>query len=278
MLKKHHLLAYFILAYAITWIGSLLYYFALPHNGQLPFFLNIPGTIVWYYGPCLAAIIVARVTGGKGSLRKLFSGLWNWRVGWKWYAFIVLYPLGLHLAVSYLDWWLGGSAPVFFQAEGIPEANIWLTILVLFLMQVFLRGIGEETGWRGFALPHLQSKMSPLSSSLLLGVLWALWHFHPANLSTLSSTALIFIFSDIVLTTIIYTWVYDHTKGSLLIAILFHTMLNLAEYIIPIGIFEASLSHRLLQVGLVAIVVVVLVITSGSSLGQTKSPQSEVMA
>jgi hypothetical protein len=101
--KKHPLAAFFILAFGLTWIGSSIYYFAMPVGGQvLPPLLRTPSAIFWYYGPCLSAVIVTHVTGGKGSVRRLLKRLLDWRVSWKWYAFIMLYPLALHLAVVYL--------------------------------------------------------------------------------------------------------------------------------------------------------------------------------
>ena len=125
LVKKRPTLTYFILAFTLTWVGSLVYYFTLPKNGQvLPGFLTFPGAIIWYYGPFLAAVIVTQVTGGKSSLRKLLKRLLMWRVGWMGYAFIVAYPLLLHLAVLGIDWLSGGPAPLFFQAEGMAVGNI----------------------------------------------------------------------------------------------------------------------------------------------------------
>ena len=231
-------------------------------------FLAFPGALFWYYGPCLAAIIVTRVSGGKIGVRRLLKRLHDWRVNWRWYIFLALYPLGLHLAVVYLDRWFGGPHPVFFQAEGVAKGPVWLVLLSLILYQILVRGIGEETGWRGFALPGLQSRWNPLTSSLILGILWGLWHFHPANFPGLLSTSGIFIFANIILTTVIFTWVYNHTGGSVFIAALFHTALNVVEFVVPIGITEAGLSRNLLQIVLLSLTVMVIVFVSGPQLGK----------
>jgi len=269
-IKKHPLVTFFILAFALTWIGSTIYYFALPHSGQvLPAFLRTPSGIFWYYGPCLAAIIVTRLTGGKGSVRQLLKRLLDWRVNWKWYAFIVLYPLALHLTVTHLDWLLGGPAPISFQAEGVPAGNKWLVLIGLVIFQVLVRGIGEETGWRGFALPGLQSRWNGLAASLILGLLWGLWHFHPANFG-LFSVGGIFIFFNIFLTTPIFTWVYNHTKGSLFMAALFHMTLNVAEFVAPIGMIEAGLTRNLLQIAMLLVTIAALLLLSGPSLGKDR--------
>jgi membrane protease YdiL (CAAX protease family) len=270
-IKKHPLAAFFILAFGLTWIGSTIYYFAMPHGGQaLPAFLKTPSAIFWYYGPCLAALLVTRVTGGKGSVCPFLKRLLDWRVNWKWYAFIVFYPLALHLAVIYLDRLRGGPAPLFFQAEGVPAGNKWLVLIGLVIFQVLVRGIGEETGWRGFALPQLQSRWNGLTASLILGLLWGLWHFHPAN-DALFSVAGIFIFANIFLTTSVFTWVYNHTRGSIFMAAMFHMTSNIAEFVAPIGITEASLPRNLLQIGLILVTLVVLVLVSGPQLGKEKT-------
>ncbi len=268
-IKRFPLPVYFLLAYAITWIGSTIHVLSLLKNGPiLPPLANFPGALVWYYGPCLSAVIVTRICGGKDSLRNLLKRLVDWRVSWRWYAFIVLYPLALHLAVVYLDRLLGGPAPVFFRAEGIPEGPVWLVLLLLILYQILVRGIGEETGWRGFALPGLQSRWNALSASLILGVLWGLWHFHPANFPGLLSIGGIFIFINITLTAVIFTWVYNHTRGSAFMAAMFHMTLNVVEFVVPIGLTEAGLTRNLLQIGLLLVTVTALVLISGPQLGK----------
>lgn len=269
-IKKYPLAAFFILAFTLTWIGSTIYYFAVPNGGQvLPAFLRTPSGIFWYYGPCLAATIVTRVTGGKGSVRQLLKRLLDWRVNWKWYAFIIIYPLGLHLAIVYLDRLLGGPIPFFFQAEGVPAGNKWLVLSGLVVFHVLVRGIGEETGWRGFALPALQSRWNGLASSLVLGALWSLWHLHPANHALLSVGG-IFIFVNIFLAAPIYTWVYNHTKGSLFMAALFHMSLNVAEFVVPVGMTGAGMTRNLLQISVLLVTWIVLLI-SGPQLGKDKT-------
>ena len=259
-IRRHPLTSFFILAFAITWSGSTLYILALPRGGQLlPPFMTVPTGFIWYFGPFTAALIVTWLTQGKASVGALLQRLRTWRVGWIWYAFILFYPLALHLAVVGLDWALGGPVPVFFQAEGVPPGELWLILPGLVLLHIIQRGIGEETGWRGFALPRLQSRWGALCGSLVLGALWGLWHFHPAN-SALFSISGFFIFVNITATSVIYTWLYNRTRGSLLIASLFHMTLNVSEFVVPIGIVQASLSRHIIQVALVVIAAAALTV------------------
>jgi len=266
-IRRRPLLSYFVLAFVFTWGGSLLYYFAGPRGGQtLPSLATLPGVVLWYYGPMLAALAVTLVGEGKSGVTRLLRGFLVWRVGWRWYTFIVLYPLALHLTVSVIGWLSGGPAPRFFASEGVPAGNPWLVFLMLALYHTLVRGIGEETGWRGFALPRLQSRWGALRGSLLLGVLWAVWHFHPANFSMLLSPLGVVVFFNIVATTVIYTWVYNHTRGSLLIAALFHMTLNVAEWVIPIGLMAGALSNLVIQVVILWLIVGGLVLKCGRQL------------
>jgi membrane protease YdiL (CAAX protease family) len=166
-----------------------------------------------------------------------------------------------------LHWLLGSPAPRFFQAEGVPQGNILLVLAGLFLSQVLLRGIGEETGWRGYALPALLKRHNAFIASLILGVLWAAWHFHPANFSSLLSLGGLFTFLKIVGSTVIITWVYLHTRGSILIVILFHTLSNLADYVIPIEIDQVAPAGILIQIAVTWVVIGVLLWKEGKGLG-----------
>lgn len=268
--SRHPVASFYLLALLVTWAGSLLYLQALPEHGQLPAAMSVPSAVLWYYGPCLAALVVSRVTEGRAAPRRLLSGLRVWRVGWRGYAFVLAYPLGLHLVVVWLDRLLGGPPPTFFHAQGVGGGNIVLTLLGLIVVQVLLRGIGEETGWRAFALPRLQAARGGLRASLALGVLWAAWHFHPANLGALWSPGGVFVALNIVLTAVVFTWLYNHTSGSLLIAVLFHMTLNVAEYVVPIGIADASLTRQVLQLAVLLVVVAAAVGLSGAGLGKER--------
>lgn len=258
-IQKHQMSSFVIITFGITWIGSSIY-FIFFHNKQneIPSLFGLLSSFIWYYGPCLAAVIVTRITKGNVGIRNLMKRIIMWRVKWYWYLFIVLYPFALHFSIVALNYLINGTPITFFEAAGVPQGNLILILLGLILLQIFQRGIGEETGWRGFVLPELQIKNSAIKSSLILGLIWAAWHFHPANFNALISEAGIFIFFNILLTTFLFTWLYNHTNGSLLMAILFHMSLNMMEFVIPIGFTEANLTLRFLQIGIILLSVVVL--------------------
>jgi uncharacterized protein len=116
------------------------------------------------FGPAFAAIIVVVVTQGKTGLKDLLSRLVRWRVGARWYAIALGLPTVLALTTAGVQLLLGGSAAI--QFGGLSVLNIVLFVFV----------VGEELGWRGYALPRLLATKSALVASLILGVLWGAWH------------------------------------------------------------------------------------------------------
>ena len=152
MVRRHPLIAFFVLAYVLTWwIYPLLRFSPL---------LGLFGL----FGPALAAIIMAAVTGGKAGVKALLSRVVLWRVGLPWYVIALGLPTVLSIATAGLSYLLGASKSTQVGALTVLE-------LVLFVLVV-----GEELGWRGYALPLLLEKRSAVTASLILGVLWGLWH------------------------------------------------------------------------------------------------------
>ncbi len=178
-----------------------------------------------------------------------------------WYLFILAYPLALHLCVTGIDYSLGGEKPVLFStAYNVVSPLLYgLGVIVMNL----LRGFGEEVGWRCFALPRLQVSAGPLRGSLILGILWGVWHFSPMNLPVLVQNPL-WVLLSIIGTTFIYTWLYNRIQGSLLVAILFHASLNAAEWVIPIGLLSGDSSRYLINAGLIWLVAAILFIVFGA--------------
>jgi uncharacterized protein len=152
LVKRHPLISFFVLAYALTWP-------VIPLVSVSPL-LGLPAL----FGPALAAIIVAYLVDGKSALKDLLSRLVRWRVEARWYVLALGLPAILALAVAGLNLLLG--APTAIRFGGLSVLN--------FVVFVFV--VGEELGWRGYALPRLLARKSALAASLILGVLWGAWH------------------------------------------------------------------------------------------------------
>lgn len=233
LIRRYPLAAFFVLAYAVSWGFSL---FAT--RGLLPFpvpsAVTLSAGLLYHFGPALAGIILAAGLAGRAGVRELLRSLGHWRVGVQWYLFIMLYPLALRLAAVGLVGLFGGPAPSFFNSEalGLPAGNPLLMALPVFLSTLILTGIAEEIGWRGFALPRLQIRHGALAASAILAALWAPWHYNPLNYPGVRAIIPWHV-AGVLAMTILMTWVYNNTHGSLLIAVLFHTFSNFADWVVP---------------------------------------------
>jgi len=210
--RRYQLPIFFILAYAFSWIvwGSEI----AQQNKLLSF--HIPDTFA-YWGLTLAVLIVAGLAGGKAALWDLLQRIFRSRVGIQWYALALLVPLLQALIPAGIYRLFGGNVPLGAHMSPAGAAIYFVTFgLVVW--------VTEELAWRGFALPRLQAGRSALTASLILGLLWGLWH---TPLFLIAGTAQsTWPYLGFVLFTVAYsvlmTWMYNHTRGSVLLASLFH--------------------------------------------------------
>lgn len=198
LFSRNPLASFFVLAFAFSWC-------MVPAGGFLP------------CGPLIAALIVLAVTEGRSGLADLGRRMLRWRVGIRWYVFAIVLPLGTVLAGIGLNLALG--APV----SALDDLDPWYVLVGLFVVRLVnpLDGaMGEEPGWRGFALPRLQAKRSPLIASVILGLIVAAWHL-PLVFLPKEDLAPSFLVATVAIT-FIYTWIYNHTRGSVLMTIIAH--------------------------------------------------------
>jgi membrane protease YdiL (CAAX protease family) len=204
LVKRHPIITFFVLTYAISW-------------GFLPIEAVgfMPG------GPLLAALIVIPITRGWAGLRELGSRMIRWRVRWYWYVVAIGLPLAVVLLTVGLNVALGASTPSPVQSGSVT------TVLMVFAVRLLNPGdgaLGEEPGWRGFALPGLQRTLSPLVSTLILGVLVTGWHVPLLFLEEggLQPSILVGYLLGTVAVTFWYSWLFNHTGGSVLITLVSH--------------------------------------------------------
>lgn len=254
--EPRSLIVFFALAFGVSW--AVWIPAALASHGLLPFQLSSTlSSLLGAFGPFIAALITTAMYDSKTGLSTLFKRLLILRVGIHWYFFILLWPAVLSLAKTAIAVLLGSSAPDFMQppfARLYPLPPELLNVNpLIFLPFVFLQqtligsSMGEEIGWRGYALPRLQSHQNALRASLLLGIIWGVWHLplwltkgHPMQGTFFGWTLL-----SLMATAVLFTWVYNNTKGSLLLALLFHTSIAIT------GLFLSSVeTHPLIDVAL----------------------------
>lgn len=164
-------------------------------------------------GPFLAALIVVPIIGGKAGLKAWASRMVRWRVGKRWLAAALLLPVVVVVAASTLNVLLGAPAPTAVQLGAWPE--LLPELIIVFL----LVGLGEEPGFRGFALPRLQAGRSALNATLLLAAFGVLWHL-PIFLAGDAPWSNILV---IVAGYVLFTWLFNNTDGSVFVAALFHS-------------------------------------------------------
>lgn len=212
-----------VLAYGITGVGMFLNSLAfrrLPggtpiDSHTLPWLPYAP--YVLWAGPCLAGLFMTLFLYGRPGVRRLVLRLSPWSIGRAWpvVAVCLLLPLGVELltvailaalgvAVPLRSW---GGWPHYLYGAVIGEGLIGAALF-------------EEIGWRGFALPHLQRRCSALVSSLIIGLVWALWHF--PNFVAFTPSMLAAFVPRLMALSLIFTWVCNSTGGSLFAVVLLH--------------------------------------------------------
>ncbi len=176
LIKSHQLVAYYVLAFAGSWLTVLPVLLGRNGFGLLPYtfsFLQLWGLFMLgaFTGPTLSAFIVTAITSGKNGVRQFLRRYVQWRVGVRWYLLVFLsYPVVTLLALSILL----GTAPLNAIIQHWPL--IFTLYLPLILTVNLIDAVGEEPGFRGFALPRLQQQYGPLRGSVILGLLHSLWH------------------------------------------------------------------------------------------------------
>jgi membrane protease YdiL (CAAX protease family) len=226
VLRDHPLAGYFVLAYLFSWaIGVPL---ALSVHGQLPLALPLRLHYLTAYGPALAALVVTGVTGGAPALRALWTRLTTTRGIGVWLLVAALSPIAL-FAAARMALALAGRAVA--PWSGLGQVNFLPNLgLGAWLLWLFNSGLGEEVGWRGFALPHLQRSRPALMASLWLGLLWAGWHlpafFYLPNYAAMGLKVFPGFAFGVVAGAVLLTWLYNSTAGSILAAALWHASFN----------------------------------------------------
>lgn len=269
LIEQHPLATFFVLAYAISWLLWLpLVVFGDDSPSGLGFVLSLLGSLV----PSAVAIGLVAERHGKAGVRTLLRRLLMWRVGVGWWLAVVLLS-ALALGAVGLSVLFGGDDP-----------NVAVTVpgtVVLFLFFIFPGSAGgEELGWRGYALPHLQARRSALGASIVLGVAWGVWHL-PLYLTGADFRPLSLFAPWVILAvavSIIYTWMYNGTGGSLLIVVLFHAASNLLLTVFLVEPFEGQVARPFLILLALMIVAasVVVAATGPATLCRTRAKQVAV--
>ena len=270
-LKRHSLSMGILLMFAFTWPIDLAYAGMLPL--QVPFLLYL--FLGW--GFVAASVLMTGLTLGKEAVISLLKRYTYWRVGLKWFLVaLLLQPLLMALGV-YVNAWVTGVAPDFsgimaYQIFG-ESGSLWLYIVPFFLIDFIANG--EEIGWRGYVLPRLQARHSAFLATLIVGFIWGLWHL-PKFLSDWNAVSFAWFMGHTMAAAFLYTWVYNGTRGSLLLVTLLHASSNTAGVFLPMANTVSS-QNMGAYIGYVlfewAAALVIVLATGASNLSRTEEKQ-----
>jgi uncharacterized protein len=247
-MRKYPIAWFYILAFGISWLGMISV--VLVSRGiapvYRPYFLVL--SIFYAIGPALAAVIVSQIAYGKTGVWDLLKGLIRWRVGAIWYIIAMLGSVVPILAAQLITKLLGLSVTI-----ALPPVE--LSPYVIFAGAVnFLANTCEEIGWRGFALPHLQKRHNALYATLIVGMLWGLWHLPLIFLAGPMSKYPFLWFISIAADAFIYTWIYNSTKGSILPVALLHGSGNIVvAFITGVSPIAYALVNCVVAIVLIAV-------------------------
>lgn len=228
MLKRHPLLFFFILTFVITWgLGASTLLFG---EKLYTFFGEFgPGNPIYHiavYAPAISAFAMIGLMKGRGGILAYLRRLLHWKVGVRWYLLVLVGIPAVYLCARVLSHFIIGTPLAY------PISPWYLAVPTALWMMIYIPGAMEEIGWRGFALPLLQARYSALRASLILGLIWAIWHlpaffmvaYYQEGGKMLESLSLFILWASVV--SVLMTTIYNGTMGSIPIAILAHWMFN----------------------------------------------------
>jgi len=225
------LVIFFLLSYILAW--GLMGLFIAQNKGwispDIPF---EPFLILGSWFPNISAfLVIAFVLKRKGGIRQLLKGWLKFKVPVFWYL-VAISPVVFAVLSMFIYKLLYGVNPV---SEIVFDP---MSMLALLIISTITGATGEELGWRGFALPRLQMRMNALNASLVLGVIWTMWHL-PLWFAGLGYEKIPFAaYAILVMSyTVLITWACNNSRGSMVIVTLFHLMMNVAMNILEIQAF-----------------------------------------
>ncbi len=268
VMRQHPMATFLFLIFALTWVFQIPWIAST--EAWLPFEFPFPLLFVMGWMPGLAAVIVTAATSGKSGIRTLLGRILIWRVGFKWYLFPILGSAALWTSALALDPLLGGSG------LQLPEFSVDLLLgAVISVVLIFLIN-SEEIAWRGFAMPRLQARHSALAASLFLGVFEGLFHlplFFRSGSDQAAAGLPVFVIGSMA-GAVIFTWLFNNSRGSVLLVMLFHSFMNMWIAVFPAPAADQAIAQWSFN-ALLLILSLVLVAAFGAA-RLSRRPASDV--
>jgi membrane protease YdiL (CAAX protease family) len=216
----------------IIWVPQARYRLGLAESAVS---LKSPANALTVWSPGLAAIVLTILWSRGRGLRNLLGGLGKWRVNWRWY-FVALFfePVRWCLSLG-IDRILGRSYELGHMPLQVILGSAAAYMIPVAVVSTLPNSVGEEIGWRGFALPRMRAWRGVLVGTLVLGVFWGLWHI-PAWIGqglSLGFGSMAVRVLGLVATAFVFTWIYYGSGGSLVLVVLYHAAIASKNYLFP---------------------------------------------
>lgn len=208
--STRQLITFFVCTYAVSWSFFLI-------GKQLDI---LPVILLGVWTPSLTAIILTLFFMGRKGLKQFLGRFGRTKIRWYWWMALLFLPMSMNMVGRSLwEWYEYGQA----SFEFLP-LKYWLGA---FLPAILIAGLGEELGWRGFALPRLQKRFTPIVATLILAAVHMLWHLPTYWLGQgMHNVPLVYVLAFLFPWTIIFNWLYNRSGGSLIFAVGFHAISN----------------------------------------------------
>lgn len=234
VIAKFPVLCYILTAFSVTWGIKLLYVFVKSNYGMPQYNFGLIAS----FGPAISALILIRMSEGSEGVFRILKNVVDLSPGIKWILLAALFEPFMFFSITVVYSIAGGSIPVtgsFRVQQGI------VSYIIAFTAGLFMWGFSEETGWRGWMLPKLQMKTNPFYASLILSVIVSLWHLNPVDFAsqfTVKEGEYLYgmypgIVERLIITipvTMVITFIYNKTGGSLFLMMLFHSASNTSYF------------------------------------------------
>ena len=235
---------FYVLVFAWAWGVGLLY--AMASEPMVRLFgevsLGNPLIFLTVWSPTILAFAVTAAYAGRRGLRDLVGRIFRWRFPLRWYLAATVGIAGVALGARFLQAYLSHTPP-----PPVADLARWpeFALAGLAMMVLDPGPIGEDPGWRGFALPRMLERFNPTAAAVLLGVIWAVWHLPAFLFSGMpqSSLPLGWFCLSMVSVTVLMAWVTINTGGAVIPAILMHWSFNRFSDLSRDGAMYAALAY-----------------------------------
>lgn len=261
--KQQPTYAFFTLTFVIAWSIWIPLGIFMPE--QILF------TLFGAWAPTLSALILIGIAEGKSGIKLFLKKVLHWHVGLRWYLIVLFSVAGIAYISNSIGSLFGIPAPQITLPVGVPQEALLFALPLIFLINIFVGGpLAEDIGWRGYILPKLRGQTSAFNASIIIGIVWAIWHLpyfiFPQWHGAVGYTPFLWFMLLTTAWSVLFAWVYLNTE-SILMPVLFHAAINTTLGTLGIlGNVSENIMPLIIHTLVTWIVVCILVFATGKNL------------